>query len=67
MPRILACLDAVPAPDGSCVTAAYVEQPSPWPALTVEQGQLIGSTWLMALVGVLIVKLLFKPSTHKRI
>lgn len=64
--RVLACLDPVPAADGSCAQTAYVEQPSVWPKLTVEEGHQIGQAWMLACVGVLVVKQFLKPSTHKR-
>lgn len=41
--RVLACLDAVPAQDGTCAQTAYVEQSS-WVDLmpTVEQANEVG-------------------------
>lgn len=40
MPRVLVCLDEVPASDGSCVNEAWQEVPaSPIPELSVENVQ----------------------------
>ena len=42
MPRVLVCMDEVPAPDGSCAVSAWQEQPATLPPdLTVEQVQAI--------------------------
>jgi hypothetical protein len=64
--RVLACLDPVPAEDGSCAQTAYVEQPSPWPGMTVEQGEQIGQAWMVAVISVLLIKQFLKPSTHRK-
>lgn len=64
--RVLVCLDAVPAADGTCAQSAFVEQPSPWPGLTVEQGNEIGQLWMLAVLGVVLIKQFLKPSTHRR-
>lgn len=64
--RVLTCLDAVPAADGTCATTAYQELPSPWPKMTVADGQAIGQQLLISCVGVLVIKLFLKPSTHKQ-
>lgn len=39
MPRVLVCLDEVPAADGTCATTAWVEQPPVLPELSAEDVQ----------------------------
>lgn len=49
--RVLVCLDAVPAADGTCGQTAYLEQPSILPPLNQEQTAfLMGEIMLIASV-----------------
>lgn len=59
MPRILACLDEVPAVDGSCVEQAWIEVPtSPFPTLTIEDAHDIGMALLMLTASMAALKLI---------
>lgn len=50
MPRVLVCLDAQPAQDGSCQTTAWIEQPSLVDMLpTVEQANIVGPAFVLGL------------------
>ncbi|WP_036133477.1 hypothetical protein [Aerolutibacter daejeonensis] len=60
--RVLVCLDAVPAADGSCAQQAWVEQPSVADLLpTVAQANEIGWLFLGSLAVIAFVKHGFKP------
>jgi len=63
--RVLACLDPVPAADGSCNQQAWIEQPTLIPKLTLEQAQRIGDAMLLALIPVVAIKLFFNPNRHR--
>lgn len=56
--RVLACLDAVPAADGTCAQAVFVDQPSLLPTLTAEQGAELGfqllATYVMVRLAVML-------------
>ena len=62
MPRVLVCLDEVPAPDGSCALQAWQEAPTVLPTLTVEEGHLIGITLLWCVAGLAALKLINKAA-----
>lgn len=62
MPRVLTCIDAVPAVDGSCAQQAWLEQPSWVDQLpTVEEANDIGMLFFFSLVAIAAAKRLFKP------
>lgn len=60
--RVLTCLDPVPAEDGTCAQAAYIELPSVLPPLTVEEAEDIAGALLLALAAVMAVKVAFRKS-----
>lgn len=50
MPRVLVCLDATPASDGSCVEQAWMQINTIPEFPTVEQGQTVGFAIFASLV-----------------
>ena len=60
MPRVLVCMDEVPASDGSCAHEAWVEQPTFLPPMSLEDAQAISHAALLAWVSVAAVVLLRK-------
>lgn len=62
MARVLTCIDPVPASDGSCAEAVYLEQPSFLPPMTVQDARDISTAVLTALVAVMAVKVAFRKS-----
>lgn len=66
-PRVLVCLDAVPAQDGSCALEAWMEQPAWVDYLpTVEQANTVGGAIFAAVCVVVAVKrLIFPKSTNE--
>lgn len=67
MPRVLTCIDAVPASDGSCAQAVYLDQPSLLPSMTLAQGREIGDAFLLAVLTVVVLKVFLNPKTHRKI
>jgi hypothetical protein len=66
MPRVLTCTTWNETTQ-ACDAQAWVEQPaSPFPTMTLAEGQQIGDSIVYACVAITIVKLFFKPSTHRR-
>jgi hypothetical protein len=63
--RLLVCIDAVPAADGSCASTAWIEQPSPWPQMTVEQGEAIGQAFMLGLISVAAIKVFLNRKIHR--
>ena len=65
--RVLACIDPVPAPDGTCAQAAFIEQPSWIDYLpTVEQANEIGVAVFTSLMILAVArKLLFPPEAKE--
>ena len=62
MPRVLACIDETPAPDGSCAQTAWVDQASFTDFLpTHQQANAVGVAFFGALVIVAFAKQAFKP------
>ena len=49
----------------SCDLSAWVEQVPLLPPMSLEDGKKIGDAIVFGLVLVMIVKLFFKPSTHR--
>lgn len=64
-PRVLTCIDAVPAPDGSCAQQAWLEQPAWVDYLpTVDQANAVGFATFVAVCTVVAFKrLLIKSSS----
>lgn len=60
MPRVLTCIDPVPATDGTCTTTAWLEFPTVLPNLTVEQGREIGFALFAMVAGMVAMKLITK-------
>lgn len=61
MPRVLTCLDEVPASDGSCVQQAWTEQVA-MPALpNVDQASEVGAAMLAAILIIRAMIMLLKP------
>lgn len=65
MARVLTCISWNETTQ-SCDTQAWVEESSPWPGLTLAEGQEIGDAMLVAILSVLVIKLFLKPGTHRR-
>ena len=62
MPRVLMCIDPVPAADGSCAQQAWVEQSTFADLLpTVAEANEIGFAFLASLMTLAAVKHFFKP------
>lgn len=68
MARVLTCLDAIPAPDGSCADARYVEQ-STWVDYlpTVEQANEIGAAVFTSLMILAVARKLLFPPTEREL
>lgn len=64
--RVLVCLDAQPAADGSCAQTAFIEQPSLIPQMTLEQGKDIGHAFLLAVVAVAVTKTFLSPKLQRK-
>lgn len=60
MPRVLTCIDPVPAIDGTCTTSAWLEFPTVLPTLTIEEGRAIGWALFAMVAGMQAIKLLRK-------
>lgn len=66
MARVLTCIDAAPAQDGTCTTAVYLEQPLLIPAMTLEQGREIGHAFLLGIISVVAIKVFLGPKLHRK-
>lgn len=64
--RVLACLDPVPAEDGSCAQQAWVEQTGALPMLSLQDAERIGDAMLLALVPIVAIKLFLNPFRNRR-
>ena len=61
--RTLACIDPVPAPDGTCQQTAWVEQAGFVQYLpTVEQANLVGGVFFLAYITLAVMQDLLSPS-----
>lgn len=64
-PRVLTCIDAVPASDGSCAQQAWLEQPAWIDYLpTVDQANTVGGAMFAATCIMVAAKRLLFPN-HK--
>lgn len=60
--RVLACIDPVPAPDGSCAAQAWVEQAAIADFLpSVSEANEVGFAFASSLIIVAAAKRFFKP------
>jgi len=59
MPRVLTCIDAVPAADGSFTNTAWLDQPS-WVEMlpTVEQANVVGPAIAAGLCLIAVMRLI---------
>lgn len=65
--RVLACVDPVPASDGSCVAQAWIEQPSFADVLpSLSEANEVGFAFLSSLVIIAAVKRYLKPQRSYR-
>lgn len=62
MPRVLVCLDEVPAPDGTCALQAWQEAPTALPTLDVGTASEIGMALLWCVAGLAALKLINKAA-----
>lgn len=60
MPRVLVCMDEVPASDGSCAVEQWQEQIFVLPPMSLEKAQEISNAALLAWVSVAAVVLIRK-------
>lgn len=60
MPRVLVCVDEVPASNGSCAVQAWQEVPSLLPPMSLEKAQAISDAALFAWVSIAAVVLIRK-------
>lgn len=60
MPRVLVCVDEVPAPDGSCAVQEWQEVPSMLPPMSLEKAKAISDAALFAWVSIAAVVLIRK-------
>ena len=68
MPRVLQCLDPVPASDGSCATQAWVELPTWVDSFpTVDQANQVGAVFFVSLVTLGVAKKLLFPNQEKEL
>lgn len=65
MARVLTCMQWNETTE-TCELQAWVEESSPWPGLTLAEGQQIGDAMLVGLMSVLAIKLFLKPGTHRK-
>lgn len=66
MPRVLTCIDPVPAEDGTCAQAAYIEQRSIVDLLpSVEQADEVGFAFFGTVVLVAAMSLFFPSKAEE--
>ncbi|KWV12210.1 hypothetical protein [Xanthomonas translucens] len=64
MTRVLTCIDAVPAQDGTCAQTAWLDQAS-WVDMlpTVQQAGVVGGAYFVGLMTLAVVRGLLNPKT----
>ena len=66
--RVLACLDPVPAQDGSCAQAAYIDLPSWVDYLpTVDQANEVGMVFFISLMTLAAARRLLVDSSKENL
>lgn len=63
--RVLTCT-AYDDATGTCTVQVWAQPATPFPTLTIPEGEQIGHAILMAIIPVLVIKFFLAPGTHKR-